>query len=208
MALPLIPIAMAIAQFAPKLIGWLAGDKAESTAEKVMEIASGITGIPTGDPAKILEALKADRDLQLKMEEMSNNLVLGLEREQTTRMDLINKTMQVEAISNSWAQRTWRPFNGFLFGVTIWCDYFLSQVILAIIKAVSSGTVVDGKVIPGFTFQWEHVPDGVYIFWASVLGVTAGTRGWEKVRKVQAENGGGNTTMSLIKEFGKGMIGK
>lgn len=74
----MLPIAMALAQFAPSLIGLLTGsDKAASVAQQVVGIAQTITGTPTpeaalaaiqADPAKMLEfqqaVLASDTDLQ------------------------------------------------------------------------------------------------------------------------------------------------
>lgn len=57
--MPLIPIAMALAQFAPSIIKLLTGsDKAEEVAGQVIGIAQTITGTSDGDAA--LAAIKAD----------------------------------------------------------------------------------------------------------------------------------------------------
>lgn len=57
--MPLIPIAMALAQFVPGIIKLLTGsDKAEDVAGQVVGIAQTITGTDSGDAA--LAALKAD----------------------------------------------------------------------------------------------------------------------------------------------------
>lgn len=62
---PLIPIAMQLAQFAPGIIKLLTGsDKAEEVAGKVVDVAKAVTGLGdgpaavaaiTGDPAKMIE---------------------------------------------------------------------------------------------------------------------------------------------------------
>lgn len=57
--MPLIPIAMALAQFAPGIIKLLTGsDKAEEVAGQVVGIAQTITGTSDGDAA--LAAIQAD----------------------------------------------------------------------------------------------------------------------------------------------------
>jgi len=76
--IPLIPIAMSLAQYAPKLVGWLAGDKAEETAEKVVNIAQNITG--EQDPQKAVEAIKADPACQIKFQEQANQFELEKSR--------------------------------------------------------------------------------------------------------------------------------
>lgn len=60
--MPLIPLAVALAQFAPSLMRFFgAGEASAAVAEKVVGIAAGITG--TKDPAEILASLKANAEL-------------------------------------------------------------------------------------------------------------------------------------------------
>lgn len=50
MPLPLIPLAVALAsELAPSLVKWLAGDDAGETAQKVVDVVTGVTG-QTDDP--------------------------------------------------------------------------------------------------------------------------------------------------------------
>jgi len=56
--IPLIPIAMQLAQFAPSIIKLLAGDKAGEVAGKVVDVARAVTG---ADEAKFaVEAIQMD----------------------------------------------------------------------------------------------------------------------------------------------------
>lgn len=64
--MPLIPIAMALAQFAPMIAGWLGGSKAEDVATKVVGVAQAVTGQSAPDAA--LAALQADPDLALQFQ--------------------------------------------------------------------------------------------------------------------------------------------
>lgn len=60
MALPIVPIAMALAQIAPPLMKWLgAGDTSVAVAEKAIGIAQAVTG--TATPEAALAALQADQ---------------------------------------------------------------------------------------------------------------------------------------------------
>lgn len=59
--MPLIPIAMALAQFTPMIAGWLGGSKAEEVAGKVVGIAQAVTGQSAPDAA--VAALQADPNL-------------------------------------------------------------------------------------------------------------------------------------------------
>lgn len=60
-----ITIAMGLAQFAPQIIKWVTGsDKAEAAASKVVEIATAVTGQPSGDAA--LKAIATDPNLAMQ----------------------------------------------------------------------------------------------------------------------------------------------
>jgi len=76
--------------------------------------------------------------------------------------------MRAEAKSEHWAQWMWRPFNGFMFGLSMFGVYF----VLPLLK----------KTIP-------EVPYLVWVAWASVLGVTTWHRGKQK-RILAGETGG------------------
>ncbi len=73
-----ISIAMGLAQFAPMLVKWITGsDDAAAGAEKVIKIAGAVTG--TSDPTKMLEALQADKALQIQFQQavMANETELA-----------------------------------------------------------------------------------------------------------------------------------
>jgi len=194
--IPLLPIAISLAtKFVPSLINKLIGPKAGEVAERVVGIATSVTGL--ADPEKSHDKIMADPNLQLEFEKATMDLQLALYQEDTRRLETINETMQSESKSTSLAQRTWRPFNGFLFGITLFCDYFIAQIVFMVLKAKYTG----------FLFAWEHIPPSVYMLWAGVLGVAAGTRGWEKVSAEKSKNGKLNME-ELVKVFGQGIIGK
>lgn len=77
--IPLIPIAMQLAQFAPGIIKLLTGsDKAEEVAGKVIDVARAVTGEPAAgvalaaiqaDPAKVLEFQQAMAAQQVGLEQ-------------------------------------------------------------------------------------------------------------------------------------------
>lgn len=65
--IPLIPIAMQLAQFAPGIIKLLTGsDKAEEVAGKVVDVAKVITG--TTDPAAAVAAIQADPEKAMEFQ--------------------------------------------------------------------------------------------------------------------------------------------
>lgn len=123
--MPLIPIAMALAQFAPMIAGLFGGSKAEDVASKVVGIAQTVTGQSTPDAA--LAAIQADPNLSLQFQQavLAQQAQLAQIAADTEKAELsadtantqaINQTMQVEAKADHWPTYTWRPFIGFCFG--------------------------------------------------------------------------------------------
>lgn len=157
MALPLIPIAMALAQFAPKLIGMVAGDKAEKVASDVVNIAGAVTG--ESDPKVALEKIKTNGELQLKFNEAILDYELERERERSKQLETVNRTMREEGKSEKWPQYAWRPFNGFCYPTAVMLIYF---------------------ILPLFDKAVPDVPQWIWLGWLSILGVAVWDRGKEK----------------------------
>ena len=95
--MPLIPIAMALAQFAPEIIKLLTGsDKAEDVAEQVVGIAQTITGTSDGEAA--LAAIKADPNKVLEFQQAMADRQADLEK--SYLLDIQNaRQMQIAALS-------------------------------------------------------------------------------------------------------------
>ena len=67
--IPVVTAAMALAQYVPQITKWITGsDDAAAGAQKVVDIASQITGV-ANDPAKMLEAMAADKALQIQFQQ-------------------------------------------------------------------------------------------------------------------------------------------
>lgn len=124
--MPLIPIAMALAQFAPMIAGWLGGSKAESVAGKVVGIAQAVTGQSAPDAA--LAAIQADPNLSMQFQKavldqqaQLAQIAADVEKAElaadTADAQAVNQTMQVEARADHWPTYSWRPFVGFCFGL-------------------------------------------------------------------------------------------
>ncbi|MFP3638104.1 hypothetical protein [Paraburkholderia sp. SIMBA_054] len=124
--MPLIPIAMALAQFAPMIAGWLGGSKAEDVAGKVVGIAKAVTGQSAPDAA--LAAIQADPNLSMQFQkavldqqahlaEVAADLQKAEIAADVSNTAVVNQTMQVEAKSDHWPTYSWRPFIGFCFGL-------------------------------------------------------------------------------------------
>ncbi|MGF6738513.1 3TM-type holin [Paraburkholderia atlantica] len=136
--MPLIPIAMALAQFAPVIAGWLGGSKAEDVATKVVGIAQTVTGQSAPDAA--LAALQADPNLSLQFQKavLDQQAQLAQISADVTKAELVadtantqavNQTMQAEAKADHWPTYTWRPFIGFIFGLMLLGDYFVIPIL-------------------------------------------------------------------------------
>ena len=109
---PLIPIAIKLATtFAPTLLGKLIGDKAEETAEKVVGIARNLTG--QEDPDQALDALKGDPELTLKYQQSLRDYELGVYKEDTKRLDIVNQTIRAEISSKDKYNARWRATFGY-----------------------------------------------------------------------------------------------
>jgi hypothetical protein len=136
--MPLIPIAMALAQFAPTIAGWLGGSKAHDVASKVVGIAQTVTGQSAPDAA--LAAIQADPNLSMQFQKavLDNQAQLAQIAAEAEKAELvadqantatINQTMQVEAKADHWPTYSWRPFVGFCFAVAWLGDYLVLPIL-------------------------------------------------------------------------------
>lgn len=106
-----ISLAMGLAKFAPSLIKWITGsDKAESVAQKAIDIAQTVTGKPTGDEA--IKALEADPNLVLQYRKAVLDEEVTFQQLAVQNAADINKTMQTESASEHWPSYSWRPAIG------------------------------------------------------------------------------------------------
>jgi hypothetical protein len=129
------------------------GDKLGLPAATVDTVKSVLAGMP---PEKLAELKEHDQDFQLKMATLGYDSAYKIEQLNASTIDAINKTMQAEAASEHWPTYSWRPFNGFLFGTTIFCSYFL---------------------LPLCKIPVPNIPTEVWIAWGSILGVASYFRG-------------------------------
>lgn len=124
----MLPIALALAQFAPMIAGWLGGPKAEEVAGKVVGIAQQVTG--QSSPDATVAALAADPNLAFQFQKavLEQQAHLAEIAADVTKAELtadvantasVNETMQAEAKSDHWPTYSWRPFIGFCFGLNL-----------------------------------------------------------------------------------------
>ena len=112
-------------------------------------------------PASMSEKEKADMQLEI------NKLVLEEEKNIQAQLETVNSTMRTEAQSDKFIVYAWRPLVGFCF-VALICNNFILMPYLA-----------------SYGLQPIIIPDGIWSAMLVVLGVSAGTRGYEKVMRAK-----------------------
>jgi hypothetical protein len=163
------PVSLAISaamKWGPGLIGSLMGDDAEKVASDVISMATKATGID--DPAGAISALEKDPALALEFQQSMMAHTLKMSQEQTRKLQVVNATMQAESKSEHWPQYSWRPFNGFMFGITMFMNYGFPPIV----NMFQPTTPLVVGVIPEF----------VFMTWAGVLGVATYHRGKGKIQ--------------------------
>jgi len=117
------------------------------------------TGVVTTPEAK-QKAQEALYNYELQMRDKDNDVIKA-----------VNDTMQTEAKSEHWLQWSWRPLVGITFSAVIINNYVL---------------------LPYFTkagLQSINIPPEMWNAMLIILGVAAGTRGWEKIVSASSSNG-------------------
>jgi hypothetical protein len=167
--MPLIPIAMALAQFAPMIAGWLGGSKAQDVASKVVGIAQTVTGQSAPDAA--LAAIQADPNLSMQFQKA----ILDQQAHLADVAAAVNQTMQTEAKADHWPTYSWRPFVGFCFGIAWLGDYLLIPVLRGWWPAIPQ----------------PSIPPEAWVAIGGVLGVASFFRGkMQSDPRVQSDNRG------------------
>lgn len=183
---PLIPIAISLAtKFAPMLLERLFGSKA-GKIEQVAKVAARVVGLATqitgqSNPMKLEQAIEAHPEHIKAFSQGAADLEIALAEEDTERHKNYLALLKSDVKSESWAARNWRPFNGFMFGITLFLDRMIWPYLIPWLF----------KDIPALKdIVYQNIPFPVYIFWAGVLGINGLTRGQEKLQKVKQANGG------------------
>jgi len=89
-------------------------------------------------------------------------------------VESVNATMREEAKSEHWLQWSWRPLVGITFCAVIVNNYIL----LPYLRSKGLAPI--------------EIPAGIWDSMLVVLGVAAGTRGWQKAMEAKNGNGGAN----------------
>ena len=108
-------------------------------------------------PASMSEKERAEMELEMQ------KLILEEEKNLQLQMETVNATMRAEAQSDKFIVYAWRPLVGFCF-VALICNNFILMPYFA-----------------SYGLQPIIIPDGIWSAMLVVLGVSAGTRGIEKM---------------------------
>jgi len=119
---------MALASFAPQIIGLLAGQKAGDIADKVVGIAQVVTGTAApdaalkaiqADPARAVEFQRAIAEKEIELAKIDADVLKAQYGVELQASQAVNETMRAEAASEHWPTYAWRPFIGFVFGLNL-----------------------------------------------------------------------------------------
>lgn len=146
------------------------GDKlglSGATVDTVKTILGGMS------PEKLAEYKSLDNDFQIKMSSLGYDSIYKLTELEVRGLESVNKTMQVEATAEHWPSYSWRPFCGFVFGVTFFGNYF---------------------ILPLCHIPVSPIPETAWLTIGAVLGVASYFRG-----KAQADPLVQNTSQVTVK---------
>jgi hypothetical protein len=130
----------------------------EGAAKGIGSLAKDLRSAITGE-----EVIPAGTKIAL--EEIAARLEEGSNRVEIAALQAVNQTMQAESKSEHWMQWAWRPFVGFIFGITFVGVYFVLPL---------------AKIVP------PEIPANAWLMIGAVLGVASWHRGAQK--REQAKN--------------------
>jgi len=164
-----LTIAKGVAAVIPAIKHFFDGDsKDDSVIETVANIAETITG-KTGDAA--IDAINSDPNIALEFKKAvmaDKHVEAKLENE---RLAIVNKTMQIEANSDKWWVSGWRPFIGFVSGIS----FAVCVVFVCILawKAINNSDQNALQMIPTMIFNFTTL----FGFPCTILGIASHHRG-------------------------------
>ena len=111
-------------------------------------------------PASMSEKEKAEIGLEMQ------KLILEEEKNLHAQLETVNATMRAEAQSDKFIVYSWRPLVGYCFIALILNNFVLLPYFVS------------------YGLQPIIIPDGIWSAMLVVLGISAGTRGYEKIARV------------------------
>lgn len=124
-------VAPKVAAAAP-ILGTLLGGPAGAAVGGLIASALGTAA----DPEDVSKVLTTNPDAAVKLRQIEaersvklQELLVAAEQNrltaETSQIQAVNATMQAESKADHWPTYTWRPFVGFVFGVTFFGTYFM-----------------------------------------------------------------------------------
>lgn len=131
-------VAGAVAKSAPMLGGLLFGPPGAAVGAVGAMIASAL-GVG-GTPDEVSQALATNPDAAVKIKEIEKSRQVELQAltvqvitaqlaAESAAIQAVNATMQAEVKAEHWPTYSWRPFCGFVFGVTFFGVYFVLPLV-------------------------------------------------------------------------------
>jgi len=123
-------ISGAVGRVAP-LLGGLLGGPAGGAVGVILASALGVAS-----PDEVSQALASDPEAAIKLKALESSRQVELQgllvqaegqrlAAETAALQAVNETMRAEAAAEHWPTYSWRPFCGFVFGVTFFGVYFV-----------------------------------------------------------------------------------
>ena len=135
--MPLLPIALALAQFAPQLMRYFgAGQESAAVVDKVIAIATDVAG-GASSPAEVLEKLRASTELQARFQERVMDAHMELERlDAGDRKDARARDIEIRKLTGGKNERA---------DVMVACDA-IGLVVCVVVLALYRNDIPDGVV--------------------------------------------------------------
>lgn len=162
-----LSLIMGIADVIPSVVGWFGGGDAENKASKVVDLAKKITG--HNDEQEAIAAIKANPELQVKMQQMTNDLIIAEMQEETKRLQTVNATMQAEYASDDQYVKRWRPTMGYVLTFT-WALVFVAIAYVIVFETGKAQLVI--QAVGQLTGMWSVA--------LAVLGISVHSRSRDK----------------------------
>lgn len=111
------------------------------------------------NPDNIIKLRELEVQEKVRLREIAAQQAISFRQADSSDIAAVNATMQAESKSEHWTQFSWRPYNGFMFGTTMFGCYF---------------------VLPIMERPVPDVPFEAWAAWGAILGVASWWRGKAK----------------------------
>jgi hypothetical protein len=180
----LLPLLSAV----PSIIDCFTGDEAKDKGlgEKVLDVVETVTG--TRDPESAAELLSKRPDLLTELEIRIQEFNLEYFREETKRLESVNRTMRVESKSDDPWTRRWRPFWGFASG----CAFVFVCILVCFLgyEAVTGANENALRMIPDLVTAFATL--------FAIPGAILGVASWHRGKMQRIEAGESQTKMETL----------